>query len=174
MSKKVLLHICCGICAAGAVKRLQDQNYEIIGFFYNPNIHPVQEYNRRLGVLKKVKSKLDFNIIESIYNKDDWFSTTSGLEDEPEGGKRCKICFRMRLDKTWQYFKEGGFDYFTTTLTISSHKNSNLINSIGKSISPDFLSCDFKKKNGFKEALEITQPLKLYRQNYCGCIYSKA
>jgi len=172
--KRVLLHICCGVCAVGAVERLREENYEVIGYLYNPNIHPRHEYDKRLGVAKIVAENLNFNIIKDVYDKENWFGKIRGLESEPEGGRRCDICFKMRLEKTWQYFQRKKFDVFATTLTMSPHKNTEKINKIGKNIAgKDFLSIDFNKKNGFKKAIDISKKLALYRQNYCGCIFSQ-
>ncbi len=172
--KKVLLHICCGVCAAGIVERLREENYEVTGFFYNPNIHPKEEYAKRLESARKIVNHFNFPMIEGKYNKKDWFYEIKGLEKEPEGGKRCSKCFKMRLKETMEYFKEGGFDFFTTTLTISPHKNAAEINRIGRQISEfKFLERDFKKKEGFKKAIQISKELDLYRQNYCGCVFSR-
>jgi len=170
---KIVLHICCGVCAAGVVERLTSEGHEIIGFFYNPNIHPLAEYNRRLEVAREVAQKLDFPLEVAPYTPEEWFAETRSLENEPEGGRRCEVCFRLRLEKTYLYMKEHGWDAFTTTLTVSPHKPAEVINRVGRKIGGErFLARDFKKKEGFKRTVELAKEWSLYRQNYCGCIYS--
>jgi predicted adenine nucleotide alpha hydrolase (AANH) superfamily ATPase len=162
---KVVLHICCGVCAAGAVEALAGERHQVIGFFYNPNIHPVEEYQKRLDVACRVAKELNFPLEAGAYTPEEWFSLTSSLKDEPEGGRRCQVCYRQRLAKT--------YDYFTTTLTISPHKSAQVINSIGREIGDEkFLIRDFKKKDGFKRAVQLAKQWELYRQDYCGCTYS--
>ncbi|MDI6640931.1 MAG: epoxyqueuosine reductase QueH [Elusimicrobiota bacterium] len=170
---KVLLHICCGICATTAVEKLKEENFEVIGFFYNPNIHPVDEYKKRLSVAKQVSQLLDFDLIEGDYDKDNWFKLTDKFKDEPEGGKRCEVCFNMRLTQTYKKLKELNITFFTTTLTLSPHKNTSIVNRIGLELDKKiFLEYNFKKAHGFKKAIEFSKKYNLYRQNYCGCIYS--
>ena len=170
---KVVLHICCGICAAGAADTLAVEGHQVIGFFYNPNIHPEQEYQRRLETTCKVAQELNFPLEVAPYTPDDWRKETASLKHEPEGGKRCQVCFRIRLEKTWLYMMDCGADAFTTTLTIGPRKSAQLINKIGQEIGGDkFLMRDFKKKDGFKKATQSAKQWELYRQNYCGCIYS--
>ncbi|HUU50433.1 MAG TPA: epoxyqueuosine reductase QueH [Nitrospinota bacterium] len=173
---KLLLHICCAPDSTH-VAHVLDEEYEITGYFYNPNIYPEEEYELRWGDLQKIAEEFNFNLLNPPYDPDIWFSLTKGLENEPEGGKRCERCFLMRLEKTAKIAKEKGYDIFTTTLTISPHKNANLINSLGRSLSEkykaDFLAADFKKQDGFKKSIELSKRYNLYRQNYCGCLYSK-
>ena len=170
---KVLLHICCGVCAAGVVERLTLEGHRVLGLFYNPNIHPQEEYNRRLEVTLKVAKELNFSLEVASYTPEEWFQETGALENEPEGGKRCEVCFRHRLEKTYLYMLEHRWDAFATTLTIGPRKKSTIINQIGQSISRDhFLIRDFKKKDGFKRANELAKKWDIYRQNYCGCVYS--
>lgn len=170
---KIVLHICCGVCAAGVVERLTGEGHQILGFFYNPNIHPEEEYKGRLEATHKVAQELDFPLEVAPYTPEEWFNETDSLKDEPEGGKRCEVCFRVRLNKTYLYMRDSGGDAFTTTLTISSHKSAGVINRIGQEIGGDkFLARDFKKRQGFKRAIEFAKQWELYRQNYCGCIYS--
>ncbi|MFH1577854.1 MAG: epoxyqueuosine reductase QueH [Candidatus Omnitrophota bacterium] len=173
--KKILLHICCGICASSVVQRLRHEGFKVFGVFYNPNIHLEDEYRRRLGVAREVCEILKFDLIPADYNKDNWLGQVKGLEDEPEGGKRCNLCFKQRLQETARKAQESGIDYFATTLSISPHKKAALINKIAKSIGGPikFFDCDFKKKGGFALAIEFAKRYNLYRQNYCGCIYSK-
>ncbi|MFP4640825.1 MAG: epoxyqueuosine reductase QueH [Dehalococcoidia bacterium] len=170
---KVALHICCGVCAASVVERLVEEGHQVVGFFYNPNIHPAEEYERRLDATRKVSQELDFPLETGHYTPREWFAQTKGLEHEPEGGKRCEVCFRMRLAETYQFMNDIGADAFSTTLTVSPHKSAETVNAIGYEIGGDtFLARDFKKKDGFKRAKELAREWNLYRQNYCGCIYS--
>lgn len=170
---KIVLHICCAVCAAGAAERLISEGHQVLGFFYNPNIHPLEEYNRRLEAAQQVAKELRFRLEVGSYATDEWFGETSHLQNESEGGKRCEVCFRHRLTKTYLYMHERGWDVFTTTLTIGPGKSAQVVNQIGQSISRDhFLVRDFKQKDGFKRANELAKKWDIYRQNYCGCIYS--
>ncbi len=170
---KVILHVCCGVCAAGVVERLVLEGHEVLGLFYNPNIHPAGEYERRLEVARKVAEELNFPLAVGPYTPEEWLAETSSLENEPEGGQRCEVCFRFRLKRTYLYLKDCGWDAFTTTLTVSPRKVADVINQIGQEIGRDrFLVRDFKKKAGFQRATELAKKWALYRQNYCGCIYS--
>jgi len=170
---KIVLHICCGVCAAGAVKTLVEEGHQVVGFFYNPNIHPAQEYERRLETAYRVAQELDFPLEAGPYTPEEWLKETNSLKHEPEGGKRCPVCFKIRLEETYLYMLDYGADAFTTTLTISPHKSAQVINKIGQEIGGDkFLVRDFKKKDGFKRAIQLARQWELYRQNYCGCIYS--
>jgi predicted adenine nucleotide alpha hydrolase (AANH) superfamily ATPase len=154
---------------------LREEGYnQIIGFFYNPNIHPFKEYKKRIEIAYQVAKILNFELIEAEYDKDNWFKLTDSLKQEPEGGKRCWVCFKLRLGKTYEKAKQLNIQLFTTTLTVSPKKNALLINKIGKEIAPEyFLAEDFKKKDGFKKAMEFSKKYNLYRQNYCGCLYSR-
>jgi predicted adenine nucleotide alpha hydrolase (AANH) superfamily ATPase len=170
---KILLHICCGVCAAGVVERLTLEGHQVHGLFYNPNIHPRQEYDRRLEVALKVAKEFDFPLEVPLYITEEWFNETVSLENEPEGGRRCEVCFRLRLKKAYLYMKGCGADAFTTTLTVSPHKSADMINRVGQEVGGErFLARDFKKKEGFKRATELAKKWALYRQDYCGCIYS--
>ena len=170
---KIVLHICCGVCAAGVVERLTLEGHQLLGLFYNPNIHPLEEYNRRLEVTLEVARKLNLPLEVAPYTPEEWFQETSSLENEPEGGKRCKVCFRLRLKRAYIYMEDYGWDAFTTTLTISPHKSAAVINQVGQEVGGErFLVRDFKKKEGFKRAMELAKMWSLYRQDYCGCIYS--
>ena len=170
---KIVLHICCGVCAAGVVERLISEGHQVLGLFYNPNIHPLQEYSRRLEVTRRVAEELNFPLEVAPYTPKEWFKETSSLENEPEGGKRCEVCFRLRLRKAYSYMKDYRWDAFTTTLTISPRKSAEVINQIGRELGGEkFLVRDFKKKGGFKRAIELAEKWTLYRQNYCGCVYS--
>ena len=172
--KKVLLHICCGVCAFAAIKRLEDEDFYVEGFFYNPNIHPESEYNRRLDAAKKVASLSSVTFHQAEYDLCQWNNLCLGYKDLPEGGKRCLLCYELRLLKTDLKRKELGFDYFTTTLTISPHKNSQSVFAVGESVDREsFLVRDFKKQDGFKKTSALAKEAGIYRQDYCGCIYSK-
>ncbi|MDD5082584.1 MAG: epoxyqueuosine reductase QueH [Dehalococcoidales bacterium] len=169
----ILLHICCGICAAGVVERLITEGHKITGLFYNPNIHPPEEYDRRLEVARRVAQKFDFPLEEVPYTPEEWLWETKSLANEPEGGRRCAVCFRLRLQTAYAYMERLGMDVFATTLTISPHKQARVVNRIGREIGGDkFLERDFKKQAGFQRAIALAQELSLYRQHYCGCRYS--
>ena len=171
---KVALHICCGICAVGAVERLVSEGHTVTGLFYNPNIHPAGEYDRRLDVTRRVADEFDFPLIVPPFEPDEWFQETETLADEPEGGRRCEICFRLRLQKAHDFMIERQADAFTTTLTIGPRKSADVINRIGCEIDEErFLVRDFKKKAGFQRAIELAKQWELYRQDYCGCLYSR-
>lgn len=170
---KVILHICCGVCAAGAADVLLNEGHLVTGFFYNPNIHPAAEYGLRLEAARRTAEKLQFDLAAGPYDVENWSRATLDLGGEPEGGARCSICYRMRLEKTFGFMQEKGADAFSSTLTISPHKSANEINRIGNEIGGlNFISRDFKKNDGFKKAAENAKRWGLYRQNYCGCIYS--
>lgn len=171
--QKLLLHICCGVCAGVVVQRLRQEGFDVRGFFYNPNIYPREEYLRRQETARKVAGILDFEIICAPYEKDLWLAKTKGLEGELEGGRRCLLCFKMRLEAAQKKARLLGISKFATTLTISRHKNSAAINKTGRAISrEEFLARDFKAQDGFKLAMEFARSYNLYRQTYCGCIYS--
>ncbi len=170
---KIALHICCAICAAGAAERLAQEGHQVYGFYYNPNIHPEEEYRRRLAATRKVAEELKFPLVEGPYIPQEWYKLITSLENQPEGGRRCPICFRMRLEKTYQYMLKEGYEAFASTLTMGSNKSADLIGRLGQEIGGDkFLNRDFKKKDGFKRANELTRQWGIYRQNYCGCEYS--
>jgi len=171
--KKVLLHICCAGCAGLCVQRLQGEGFDVTGVFYNPNIHPEDEYSRRKQDLRKISAAYSIDIIEGAYEPRVWHDAVQGYEPEPEGGERCGICFELRLRNTYQYMLDKDCDFFTTTLTVSPHKNSSLINELGKHIGGNrFLERNFKKQDGFRESVLISTKLDIYRQDYCGCVYS--
>lgn len=172
-NKKILLHICCAVCAGSAIEQLKNEGWNIEGFFYNPNIHPDAEYKARIEDTTSLLSKLNVPIHEGIYDKNEWGRRVKGLEKEKEGGRRCQHCFYLRLEKTFNEAKRRNIPHFTTTLTISPHKNSKIINSIGYLIGKDsFIVKDFKKKGGFKKAIQLSKEYNLSHQNYCGCIFS--
>lgn len=170
--KKILLHICCGVCAGSVVQKLRADDYEVIGYFYNPNIYPQEEYNRRLKVVRDASKLLKFELLEGMYESDYWLEQIKGLQGEPEGGRRCLVCFCIRLQKAAKKAKELGIEYFVSTLSVSPHKNVLEINRIGGELSPGFLPYDFKKQDGFKKAMDFAKEHDFYRQNYCGCQFS--
>jgi len=172
--KKVLLHICCGVCASSVVQRLRAEGFQPIGFFYNPNIHPESEYFKRQNVAGEVSRILKFELISTPYDQDSWFAQIKGLEAEPEGGRRCSVCFKLRLEGTQKKASQMNISNFTSTLTVSPHKDTAVVNQIGKKVAPSgFLAYDFKKQDGFYLAIDFAKQYNLYRQDYCGCIYSK-
>ena len=148
-------------------------------FFFNPNISPESEYTARLDELKRFNhaAGYDVPVISPDYDASPFYDSVRGLEDLPEGGNRCRICYELRLRKTAEAAKSGGFDYFTTTLSISPHKNAAWLNEIGLALEKEYgipwLCSDFKKKNGYKRSIELSAEYGLYRQDYCGCVFSK-
>lgn len=176
----LLLHSCCAPCSSYVIEYLS-KYFKITVFYYNPNISPDNEYRYRANEQKRLiesmplKNPVEF--LEGEYIPDDFFDISKGLENEPEGGARCAKCFNLRLSKTAETAKQGNYDYFTTTLTISPLKNAKLINNIGIELSKKYdvpyLQSDFKKKNGYKRSIVLSKEYNLYRQNYCGCIFSK-
>ncbi len=174
----LLLHVCCAPCSSGVLDRLV-KHFNVTALFYNPNISEQIEYNKRKEEFLKFNKSANYNIkiLDTPHNAEHFITVSKGLENEPEGGKRCEECFKLRLTKTAQLAKKHKFDYFTTTLTVSPYKNSNLLNILGKKIGEKFgvkyLLSDFKKKNGYLNSIRNSEKFNLYRQDYCGCIYSK-
>ena len=170
---KIVLHICCGICAGGVVERLKSEGHEVLGFFYNPNIHPREEYERRLDVARVAARELGFQLEVPAYDPDEWHRLAGHLAGEPEDGARCVVCYRLRLGKTMQLLEEKGGDAMTTTLTVSPRKRAAIVNRVGFEVAGDkFLARDFKKQDGFRRSNELARSWGVYRQNYCGCEYS--
>ena len=173
----LLIHSCCGPCSTACIERLKDY-FDITVLYYNPNIEPLEEYNKRKETQKSVLRRLNIKYMDSDYDNETFRLLTKELKDEPEGGKRCTVCFSLGLKETAKRAKENDFDYFTTTLTVSPHKNSELINKlgieIGEYVGVKFLVADFKKREGYKRSIELSKEFDLYRQNYCGCLYSKS
>lgn len=172
----LLVHTCCAPCSTYVFKQLVNTGFTIAGFFYNPNIHPHEEYTVRLEELLLFSGAKNYEIILEEDSENIWQEKTREFEQEKEGGKRCEICFELRLEKTAIFAKHNNFDGFTTTLTISPYKNAELINKIGKKLESRhdiyFLEADFKKNNGFQKSIEISREYNLYRQKYCGCKFS--
>jgi predicted adenine nucleotide alpha hydrolase (AANH) superfamily ATPase len=179
MKKKLLLHACCAPCLTGAYDQLKN-DYDITLFWFNPNISPVDEYIKRLEELKRYAKILGNRlVIVDRYAEDNfyWNNLTKNYSKDPEGGKRCEMCIKYRLLNTTKYASENHFDYFATTLSVSPHKNSDLINTAGRNIagkfdSIQFLDKDFEDANSFKKSLAICREFNIYRQKYCGCRYS--
>lgn len=180
---KLLLHSCCAPCSSGVLVPLQEI-FKLTVYYYNPNISEWEEYKKRAEEQKKLidalnneKPTFPMGIIEEAYEPENFYQIARGLENCPEGGERCFLCYGLRLEKTAQKAKEEGYDFFTTTLTISPLKNAEKINTIGKRLEEKykvaFLPSDFKKKDGYKNSIELSKKYELYRQNFCGCIYSK-
>lgn len=172
---RLLLHSCCGPCSSYVLEYLSDY-FDITLFFYNPNIQPAEEYEKRLSaqkqLLERAKYKNPVAFLAGEYEPQRFFEAVKGLENCREGGARCEKCFELRLSKVAEIAKKGGFDYFATTLTVSPHKNAVLINEIGGRYQ-NYLPSDFKKREGYKRSIILSKEYELYRQGYCGCIFSK-
>ena len=173
---RLLLHSCCAPCSTSVIERLKDY-FEITIFYYNPNINDINEFNLRATEQEKLCNILGVGFILPNFDIQDFEGEIQGLEREIEGGARCEKCFTLRLKKTAEFAKQKGYDYFATTLTVSPLKNCNLINSIGEKLQEqlgvNYLPSDFKKKGGYLRSIELSKQYELYRQNYCGCSYSK-
>ena len=176
----LLLHTCCAPCSSYVLEYLSEY-FNITIYYYNPNINTYEEFKKRsleqLRLLNEIKLKNKVSCIIAEYNNNEFEDAIKGLTDEPEGGKRCFKCYHLRLEQACKYALEHNFDYFTTSLSISPYKNSTKINEIGEELeklySVNYLYADFKKKDGYKRSIELSRIYNLYRQDYCGCIYSK-
>ena len=176
----LLLHSCCGPCSSYVLEYLSNY-FKITIIYYNPNIYPEEEYLKRKKeqqeLIKKLPVKYPVSFMESTYDSKEFFSISRGLENLKEGEERCFKCYNLRMEQTAKKAKEYNFDYFTTTLSVSPYKNSNILNEIGKKLEEKYqvkyLYSDFKKKNGYKRSIELSKIYDLYRQDYCGCVYSK-
>ncbi len=175
----LLLHSCCAPCSSYVLEYLA-QYFEITVFYYNPNIYPPSEYKKRVkeqqDFIKEIPAIHSIRFLEGSYNTSLFYDSVKGFEQEKEGGKRCFICYELRMREAAQIAKEKGFDYFTTTLSISPLKNAEKLNEIGCKLEEEYkvkhLSSDFKKKNGYKRSVELSKEYNLYRQDYCGCLFS--
>lgn len=180
LGASLLLHACCAPCSSAVLERLGN-NFTITILYYNPNITIKEEYEHRLteltNFIKQIKTKYPISILPARYEPKEFFDIAKGLEKEKERGARCYKCYNLRLEETARVAKEHNFDYFATTLTLSPYKNANWLNEIGaaqaEKYQTTYLYSDFKKKNGYKRSLELSKIYNLYRQDYCGCIYSK-
>ena len=175
---RLLLHACCGPCSSAVLEQLC-QYFEITVLYYNPNTWPAEEYYRRGEELKKFVAAahpLGVTVVEDHYDPQEFYSAVTGLENEPERGSRCTICYRLRMRRAAQYASENGFDWFTTTLSISPLKNAAALNAIGRGLAAEYgvpyLFSDFKKRDGYKRSCALSREYDLYRQNYCGCVFS--
>lgn len=177
---ELLLHACCAPCSSAVLERIAN-HFKVVIFYYNPNISEEEEYQKRVNELKKFissfKTKYEVSLIEGKYDPERFFEMARGLENEPEKGSRCFKCYNLRLEETAKIADQLGYKYFCTTLTLSPHKNSKWLNEIGEGLDKEYqatyLYSDFKKKNGYKRSIELSKEYDLYRQDYCGCIYSK-
>lgn len=176
-SGRLLLHTCCIACGASVAELLKSEGYCVTLYFCNPNIYPKEEYDKRLLETIEAAQELELPLLFSQDDHDLWLSKIKGLEKEPERGRRCLICYRDRLERTAKKAKEKGFDFFATTLTVSPHKDAGKIIASGLKLEKEygvkFLDRDFKKQDGFKKSVSRARELGLYRQNYCGCEFSR-
>lgn len=182
--QKLLLHSCCGPCSTACIERLAE-NYDITVFYYNPCITDAEEYEKRKAAQiafieaynRDHRCSCEVSFIEGDYEPEEYYARVKGLETEPEGGRRCAVCFAQRLGKTAETARKLGFRLFTTTLTVSPHKDYVLISGIAKEKAAgagvEFLDIDFRKKAGFQRSVQLSREYGLYRQSYCGCEYSK-
>lgn len=176
----LLLHSCCAPCSSHVIETLSPY-FNITILYYNPNIEPIEEYNKRkaeeIRFINEFPHENLLTLIDCDYDNNLFHQTVKGLENLPEGGNRCFLCYKLRLQKTAELAVANNFDYFGTTLTVSPYKNSQKLNEIGKELSEiyniKYLYSDFKKNNGYKRSIELSQKYNLYRQDYCGCVFSK-
>ena len=178
---RLLLQSCCGPCSSYVLEALTPF-FRVTVLYYNPNIQPRAEYDLRLENQRKIIAALptptEVDILECDYDGEKYDAAVKGLESEPEGGARCTVCFRLRLEETAKRASELGYDWFCTTLTVSPHKDAERLNQIGKALGErygvPFLPSDFKKRDGYKRSIQLSKEYGLYRQDYCGCLYSKS
>lgn len=177
---RLFLHSCCAPCSSYVMEYLS-QYFSITVFYYNPNISPKEEYEKRVEEIRRLIGEMKFahpvTFVEGKYEPERFYEMAKGLEQEPEGGERCFGCYRLRMEEAARLAAEGEYDYFTTTLSISPLKNAGKINEIGEELAGiykvEHLPSDFKKKNGYKRSIELSREHDLYRQNYCGCVFSR-
>lgn len=176
---KLLIHACCAPCSSYVLEYL-NEHFDITILFYNPNINSLEEFDFRylelVRLIEEIPLGYEIHCEKIDFNKSEFYNAIKGFEKSPEGGERCYKCYELRLRKTAEYAYKNGFELFTTTLTISPMKNAGKLNEIGQLVSKEtnveFLPSDFKKKNGYKRSIELSRQFGLYRQNYCGCVYS--
>ena len=172
----LLLQACCGPCSSYVLEYMT-KYFDVTVLFYNPNIRPEAEYDKRLTTLKQLLAAMPMDhppaLMEPGWRGEEFEKAVKGLEKEPEGGARCAVCFQLRLEETARMAAEWGFDYFGTTLTVSPHKNAEVINAIGEKLAGEYevkwLPSDFKKRNGYLRSIQLSKEYGLYRQEYCGC-----
>ena len=177
---KLLLHACCAPCSSYCLEYLT-KYFDITVYYHNPNISPQSEFDYRVSELKRLLSEMPLSspveLVVADYDAAEFEDAVRGLENEPERGNRCTVCYRLRLTKSAEYAAAHGFDYFTTTLSISPYKDAERLVKIGEELAEkygvSYLPSDFKKKNGYKRSIELSEEYGLYRQDYCGCVYSK-
>lgn len=177
---RLLIHSCCAPCSSYCIEYLSEY-FEITILYYNPNISPEEEFRKRAAEQQRLISQMSFKnpvtVIVDAYDPNEFYSAVKGMEQLPEGGERCFVCYRLRLERAAKYAAEHGFDYFCSTLSISPLKNAAKLNEIGEALSEIYpvkhLPSDFKKRNGYKRSIELSHEYGLYRQNYCGCVFSK-
>lgn len=176
---RLLMQACCAPCSSYVLEYIASK-FDLSVYFYNPNISPADEFSLRLAELERFVTEAGHSgvkIVSPNYDPAEFFDAVRGMEEIPEGGERCRRCYELRLRKTAEAARAGGYDYFCTTLSISPHKNAQWINEIGKSLEKEcgvkWLWSDFKKKNGYKRSIELSKQYGLYRQDWCGCVYSK-
>lgn len=176
----LLLHACCAPCSSYVLEYLS-QYFKITLFYYNPNISPEEEYRKRIGEVRRLLAELPVkypvSLLEGKYDPQRFFETAKGRENEPEGGARCALCYELRLREAAREAKERGFDWFTTTLSVSPYKHAQTLNGIGAVLEQEYgvryLYSDFKKRGGYQRSIELSHIYGLYRQNYCGCVFSR-
>ena len=174
--KSILLHSCCAPCSSSVLHKISEY-FDVTVVYYNPNIYPQDEYEKRKLEQIKLLNIMQIPFLDSDYNENDFLNAVVGLENEKEGGARCNKCFLIRLDETARLAKQKGFDFFGTTLTVSPHKNAEIINQIGAALADKYgikyLFSDFKKEDGYLNSIKLSKQYNLYRQDYCGCKFSK-
>ncbi len=174
--QKLLLHICCAPCSSGVIEELKKE-FDVTVYFYNPNIDTSEEYEKRAQEVRRFMGLMDVNYVIENHDSPAFYSAVKGLEHLPEGGERCVECFRLRLNKTFEYAENNNYDLVTTTLSVSPYKSIEQLNMVGKELSErynlPYLARDFKKKNGYLKSIQNSKKYNLYRQNYCGCVFSK-
>ncbi|MCR4874378.1 MAG: epoxyqueuosine reductase QueH [Clostridia bacterium] len=172
----LLLHACCAPCSSYCVEYLS-QYFDITLYYYNPNIESQEEFDKRFKEFEKIDERFNVKVVKEIYNAKEFYDSVKGYEDCKEGGDRCTICYRLRLQKSLEYAEKHHFDYFASTLSISPYKNAEKLNTIGENISKGssvlYLINDFKKKGGYLRSTVLSKEMDLYRQAYCGCVFSK-
>lgn len=175
---RLLLHACCAPCSSAVLEQLTE-HFEITILYYNPNIWPPQEYRRRADELQRflaAAKPLGVTLVEDVYDPQEFYTAVKGLEDAPEKGARCAVCYRLRMERAARYAKEHGYEWFATTLSISPKKDAALVNAIGRALEAQYgvkhLPNDFKKRNGYRRSLALSEEYGLYRQDYCGCEFS--
>ena len=180
--QKILLHSCCAPCSTAVIEKLAE-DYDITIFYYNPNIYPEEEYFKRkneeikyIEILHKTQPEIKIDMLDCDYDNITFYNAVKGLENEREGGARCAVCFKVRLEKTAVVAKNNHYDIFGTTLSVSPHKNAELLNQIGKSLEEKYgikyLEANFKKQDGYKRSVELSKENNIYRQSYCGCEFA--